>query len=346
MQTLLYILLGILILGICVMVHESGHYLAARRLKIPVVEFSVGMGPKLLGWEKHGTQYSLRLIPFGGYCAFESEDDEASSYNAAPAWRRLVMTFCGPLMNFVLAFVLAVVILSCIGEYQLSNGIVQVGEGTPAMEAGVQVGDRLVAVDGQEDGIEALSSYLSGTGDKSVTLTLERDGQRFDALVGKQLTEDGNYLMGVSFGYERQRLSFLQSLSGGFRFCYELIADMVRLLGRMFFHGEGLSDVSGPVGVVSMVTDIAQQSFADSFLTGVDNTLRLILLISLNLGIMNLLPLPALDGGRVVLLFVETVTGKHLPRRAEAYLHTAALFVLLALILVITGRDVLRLFGR
>lgn len=345
MQTIVYVFLGILILGICVIVHEFGHYFAARRLGIHVVEFAVGMGPKLFGWEKRGTQYSLRLIPFGGYCAFESEEDENSGFNAAPAWKRLIMTLSGPLMNFVLGLVVAVVILSCIGESQLSNRIVLVSEGTPAQEAGLLAGDRLLAADGQEGDIYALSQYLSSTGEAPVELTVDRDGETLHFTVGKQLSQDGNYLMGVSFGYERQRLGFFQSVAAAFRFCVNMVVEMVRLLGNIFFHGEGLEEVSGPVGVVTMVTDIAQQSFADSFLTGLDNSLRILLLISLNLGLMNLLPLPALDGGRVVLLAFEAITGKHMPRRAEAIMHTVALLALLALILVITGRDVLRLFG-
>ncbi len=346
MQTILYVILGILILGVCVVVHEFGHYFAARRLGIHVVEFSVGMGPKLYGREKNGTQYSLRAIPFGGYCAFDSEEDENSAFNAAPAWKRLIMTFSGPLMNFVLGVLVAVIILSCIGEQYLSNKIVQVTDGTPAQAAGILPGDKLLSADGQTGDIYALSDYLATTGENDVNLTLDRDGQTVSVTVGKQYSQaDGRYLMGVSFGYERVRLGLFQSLGAALSFCVQMVREMLRMLGRLFFHGEGLGEVAGPVGVVSMVTDIAQQSFAESFLTGLDNTLRLILLISLNLGLMNLLPLPALDGGRIVLLLVETVTGKHLPRRAEAILNTAALFVLLALILVITGRDIARLFG-
>ena len=169
-------------------------------------------------------------------------------------------------------------------------------------------------------------------------LTVKRGEETFDALVGKQYDEESSrYLMGVTFGTERVRVGFFAAVSRSFSYCVELLKTMVQTLGSMFTQKEVLDSVAGPVGTVSMVTELSKESFAQSFTAGV--------IISMNLGLMNLLPLPALDGGRAVLLLVETVTGKHLSRKAEAIVHFAGLVVLMGLIVLLTGRDILRIFG-
>lgn len=346
MQTVLYVLLGILMLGICVLVHEFGHYTAARILKLPVIEFAVGMGPKLWSKQKNGIQYSLRAIPLGGFCAFESEDEEASAFNSHPAWKRLVMTASGPLMNFVLGFVIAVILLSCVGEQAIVSRLAEVTPNTPAAQAGLLAGDEIVAVDGVYGDTEQILNDLTASGEEPVSMTVRRDGQEFTATVGKALSEDGTrYLMGVTFAIDRVRTDVFTSIGVAARFCVELTGQMLKVLYDLIFHGVGVQELSGPVGVVSAVTTIAQQSFAESFMTGLDNMLRLTLVISLNLGLMNLLPLPALDGGRVVLLAFEAIFKKHMPRKAENIMNTVALFALLALIVVITGKDILTLVG-
>ncbi|MDR3085430.1 MAG: M50 family metallopeptidase [Christensenellaceae bacterium] len=348
LQNILYVLLGLLIFEVCITAHEFGHYFAGRKLGLKVLEFSVGMGPKFWSREKNSILYSVRAFPIGGYCAFAGEDDgdeSGDSINLQPAWKRLLMTLSGPFMNFVLAVLLAIVILAALGEMRLSNRITEVGEASPAAVAGIEVGDRVLGVNGQRGDAEFILSSLPSNSGDPISLLLEREGAEFELSVQKQEIEPGVYRMGVSFGYERQRLPFFAAVGNSLQLCGLMLKEMVGLLGRLFTRGEGLSDVAGPVGIIGTITTVAQESFAQSFLNGLDSLLRLTLLISLNLGLMNLLPLPALDGGRAVFQIVEIVTGKHLPRKFEGAMNMIALFALLGLMLLISGRDILRLFG-
>ncbi len=191
-----------------------------------------------------------------------------------------------------------------------------------------------------------ISAAIAQTGDSDVTLTIERGGSTFDTVVAKQYdAASGRYLMGVTFGVENVRIGFFKAVGSSFAYCAELFKTMIKTLGQMFTQKDVLDQVAGPVGTVSMMTQYAQQSFAQSFNEGMTMVLNLAVIISMNLGLMNFLPLPALDGGRAVLLLVETVTGKHLSRKHEAIVHFVGLILLLGLIVLLTGRDILRLFG-
>lgn len=352
MTTILYVILALLVLGVCIFVHEFGHYIAARACGLTVVEFAVGMGPAIFKWRKNDIDYSIRALPIGGFCSFvgENPDDEAEdprNINLKPAWKRLIMTIAGPLMNGVLALVLAVVLMSSIGEYVIVNRIDTVTDGSPAMTAGIEVGDAIVGVDGVlYDTAEQISAAIGATGEKDVKLTVERGGERHELTVKKVFDEgSGRYLMGVTFGTERVRMGFFKAVGNSFAYCAELLKVMVQTLGQLFTSKEVLDSVAGPVGTVSMVTELSRTSFEQSFAEGMTMIINLMVIISMNLGLMNLLPLPALDGGRAVLLMIETVTGKHLSRKAESIVHFAGLILLLGLIVLITGRDILRLFG-
>lgn len=352
MSTILYVLLALVVLGVCIFVHELGHYLAARACGLTVVEFAMGMGPKIFGWRKNDIDYSLRAFPIGGFCAFvgeaaDDEPDDPRNINLQPAWKRLIMTVAGPLMNFVLALLLAVVLMNVVGEYVMVNRIDLVNDGSPAAQAGIVVGDRIVGVDGVSfDEAQAVSEAIGASGDKDVTLTIARGDTTFDILVAKQYDQEtGRYLMGVTFGLDHIHMSFFGAVSRSFEYCAELFMTMIKTLGGLFTQSDLMDQVAGPVGTVSMVTQYARDGFAQSFTEGMTMVLNLVLIISMNLGLMNLLPLPALDGGRVVLLVVETVSGKHLSRKNEAIVHFVGLVVLMGLIVVLTGRDILRIFG-
>lgn len=352
MTSILYVFLALLVLGVCIFVHEFGHYLAARACGLTVVEFAVGMGPAIFKWRKNDIDYSVRALPIGGFCSFvgENADDEADdprNINLQPAWKRLVMTVAGPFMNGVLALVLAVVLMSAIGEYVIVNRIDTVTDASPAMLAGIQVGDTIVGVDGAlYDTADEISAAIAATGENDVTLTIERSGEQFELTVKKQFDEESRrYLMGVTFGTERVRMDFFKAVGNSVAYCAQLLKVMVQTLGQLFTDKEVLDSVAGPVGTVSMVTELSRTSFEQSFAEGMTMIINLMVIISMNLGLMNLLPLPALDGGRAVLLVIETVTGKHLSRKAEAIVHFAGLILLLGLIVLITGRDILRLFG-
>mgnify|MGYP002514884334 CR=1 FL=1 len=193
---------------------------------------------------------------------------------------------------------------------------------------------------------EEISAAIGATGENDVALTLRRGDETIETTVSKRYDEaSGRYLMGITFGTERVRMGFFKAVGNSFAYCAELLKTMIQTLGQMFTNKAVMDSVAGPVGTVSLVTELSRSSFEQSFAEGMTMVINLLVIISMNLGLMNLLPLPALDGGRAVLLVVETVTGKHLSRKAESIVHFAGLILLLGLIVLITGRDILRLFG-
>ena len=349
-STILYVFLALLVLGVCMLVHELGHFLVARACGLNVMEFAIGMGPALVKWRRGETDYAIRLLPIGGYCMFygESPDDEAvdpRNINLQAAWKRLLMTFAGPFMNFVLALVLAVVLMSVVGEYVVSSRVESLTPGAPAQTAGIEVGDRVIGLNGEEyTDVNELSAALQETGGDDVLLTVLRGEKTLEMKVGKRYDEEaGRWLMGLSFGVERQNVGLFTAMRSSVDYCIELFKAMIDAL-RSIFSPEVLDSVAGPVGTVSMMTEYTQESFAQSFNEGISMLLNLAVIITMNLGLMNLLPLPALDGGRLVFLLFETVTGRHVNRKAEAIVHFVGLVLLLLLMLVVTYSDIRKFF--
>ena len=351
MSTVLYVILAILVLGVCIILHELGHFLAARACGIHVEEFSIGMGPAIFQKQGKETKYSLRALPFGGYCAFigedaEDDDPDPRSLNRRPAWQRLIMTAAGPITNFLLSLVLAVVLMAVIGQVAVVNRIATVTEDSPAAIAGLQAGDSVIGVYGLEtEDVESIQTIMDSHGTEPVELMISRDGQKKNVTVERRYDEEsGRYLMGITFATERARIGLFTAIKSSVTYCIELFREMVKALLTMFTDKEVMDSMAGPVGTVQMMTEFTKESFSESFTEGITMLLNLVVIISMNLGLMNFLPAPALDGGRVVLLILECVTGKHMNRKVEATVHMVGLFILLGLIVVLTGRDVFRLF--
>ncbi len=345
MANILYFLGALLIFGIIVVAHELGHFLSARALGIKVLEFSVGFGPRLLGWRRHDIAYSLRLIPLGGYCKFPGEDDgdtaSPDAINNQPAWKRFITIFSGPLMNFVLAYVAVVLYLAIFGFYFVSPKVSQFTEGLPAETSGMQVGDVICEVNGVpiEYSVEGTSQLLSliGQADPAQPLKIGvmRDGERIDLSITPQQTEDGNYQIGIVMGVDQGYYRFYELFGESALRVKDIMYIMLDALRALFTTGEGLDQTMGPVGMISLMTEEVRQGF--------DMALNLIVIISMNLGIMNLLPLPALDGGRLVFIVIEWIRRKPVKPELEVWVHAAGFILLLGLILVITYRDVVRL---
>jgi len=367
MFNVLSILLALVILGICVMIHEFGHYIVGKKSGIGVIEFAVGMGPKLFGWERNGTKYSLRLIPLGGYCAFVGEDEDNSdprAMNNQPVWKRFLTVFAGPFMNFVLAFVLAGVLLQSGQIVDIENSFTHpvldvVDAGMPAGKAGLQVNDAIVALDGvpieQNDaGVEKLREIITASeSGKTLVFTVQRNGETIDVPVTPEYSEaDGKNMVGVVFRTEYavydlgffaavpEALSLMgQTVVQTFAFLKDLIWRLLRGLGIES------GSVSGVVGIVSNVSSGIQAGFQDTFSSGIYSILVWLLNISLSLGIMNLLPVPALDGGRMLFLLVEAIRRKPVNREREAMVNLIGFALLIFLMIVITVSDVRGLIG-
>ena len=358
-MSILYILIAILLLGILVTVHEAGHFLAARLTGIEVMEFAIGFGPKLVGWKskKHGTAFSLRAIPFGGYCAFYGEDDaegkhkdDPRAYNRQKVWKRMLSVAMGPLMNMILAFVVAMLYF-WIGGVSVATGvdpyIAEVAAAGPAYDAGIRDGDVIVSVNGVDvlDGtVDTLLGMISGykAGDDPLHMVIRRGDETLETDMTPFWDEEaGKYRVGVTIGgtyrIERQKAGLITAAKTSWDMCVYASGVIVKALGALVTTGEGLDQTSGPVGVVSMVSKEVQSGGLDAFV-------NLLVVISINLGIMNALPIPGLDGSRFLFMLVEAIRRKPVAPEKEAMVHLAGMVFLFGVMIFFTFRDVLNLF--
>lgn len=343
MNTVLLYILAILILSILITLHELGHFWAGRLLGFDIVEFSVGMGPRIVKRERRGVIYSLRALPIGGMCQFYGEDQEIKderSFSSKPCWRRAVVLVSGALMNLLTALVLSLVVVSAFGVADETKLIVAaVNEGSPAEAAGLAVGDRFLSVDGRQvGGYEEFSAYLGEASPKKTVIGVERDGQTLSLTARDTYNaEAGRNMLGVSIDYGTKELGVFSAIGEAFKLCGQMIAMVYQSLWMLITGEAGLKDMAGPVGIFGVFVEAASY--------GVETFLRLTVFISANLGVVNLLPLPALDGGRLVFVGVEAIRKKPIPPEKEGVVHLIGIGLLLLLILVLTYQDIARCFG-
>ena len=360
-----FILAAIVMLGFMVMIHECGHFFAARLTGIPVKEFAIGFGPKLASWKskKYDTRFFIRLIPAGGYCMFYGEDDTAGKEQQDPRcinrfapWKRMITIAMGPVMNFVLAFVAAVILFSVAGQDAVGRAVIsEVTAGGPAARAGIQAGDVIDEVNGQkaegvtEDGnlpaVAMISAYRAG--DPPLEMILERknaagETDRISVSVTPDYSEaEGRPLIGITVGYEVLRgavpVSFWQAIPLGADYCVRAGGAILSGLKNMLTTGEGFDQSAGPVGIVQL---IAEETRAN----GWEMYLQLLVMISVNLGLFNLIPIPGLDGSRIIFLVIEAVRRKPVNQRVEAGVHMAGYALLMGLMLFMTCKDILHIF--
>ncbi len=343
MNTVLLYILAILILSILITLHELGHFWAGRLLGFEIVEFSVGMGPRIVKTEKNGVVYSLRALPIGGMCQFYGEDQEIKderSFSSKTCWRRAVVLASGALMNLLTALALSVIVVSVFGVADESKLIVGVvNDASPAQAAGLAVGDRFVSVDGVTvDGYEQFSALLGAASPDGALIGVERGGEVL-SLPAYDLydAEAGRNMLGVTIGYGNKQLGVFGTIGEAFRLCGQMIAMVYQSLWMLVTGAAGLKDMAGPVGIFGV--------FVDAAAYGVETFLRLTIFISANLGVVNLLPLPALDGGRLVFVGVEAIRRKPIPPEKEGVVHLVGIGLLLLLIVVLTYQDIARCIG-
>jgi len=344
----LSIVLALLIFSFIIFFHELGHFLLAKFNGVTVVEFSLGMGPRLLSKEWRGTRYSLKILPFGGSCMMLGEDEalqEEGAFATKSVWARMSVIAAGPIFNFILAFVLAMCIIGSIGyDEPVVRSVV---EGSPAEEAGILPGDRIREMNGRN--IE-LAREVSGytayhPGIEKIKVTWEHEGKEKTAeLTLKEDAETGRKLMGIGVSTARVKQNFWGILKySAYEVKYWIVTTIDSL--RLLVNGNvGLNDMSGPVGVVTMIGETYEESKGDGGFYVWLNMLNISILLTANLGVMNLLPIPALDGGRLVFLVIEAIRRKRLDPEKEGMVHMIGLLALLALMVVIMFNDVRKLF--
>ena len=375
MSTILYVLAAIVMLGVMVTIHEAGHFFAARVTGIPVKEFAIGFGPKLLTWrsKKHETRFFLRAIPAGGYCMFYGEDDtqgeeareDPRAIGKYPVWKRLITVFMGPMMNFILALIVAAILFGMVGEdtrggYLEYPSVAAVDANGAVAKSGIdlKIGDQLISVNGRdalgvtEDGsnlkLSALLDELAPAGNP-LTIGVKRGEEQFSFDILPVYNEElGRYLMGVSLnsGYVPgfTPVSLPRAVELGANYCVQAAGSILSSLRDLITTGAGLDQTSGPVGVVQLIAEETQKSAAESRREAVITYGQLLVLISVNLGLFNLIPIPGLDGSRIVFLIIEAVRRRPVPQKVEAYVHMSGYIILMGLMVVMTCKDIFHIF--
>lgn len=331
------IISSIIIFLLVILIHEFGHFIVAKMNGVSVLEFSIGMGPKLFQRESNGTLYSLRMLPVGGYCQLEGEDEEndsPNSLNNQSPLVRLKVILAGAIMNFILAFILLILLMSV---SRVSTEVSGVIKDSPAYSSGIQTGDQIVSINGENvsDGEELLKSIKESQGDLNIGVI--RNSQSKNIKVTPRL-EKNIRKIGVNFQeeYNIKNFSIVKGFKKGLITFLNLTGMLYKFLGMLITGQLGLGGVSGPVGVVKEIGNVAK--------TGVANLIFLLAYININLGVFNLLPIPALDGGRAIFILIEMIFGKKISQEKEGYIHMVGLILLLALIAIVTIKDVIKLF--
>ncbi len=369
MDTVISIILFFLIFGIVVFVHEFGHFIIARQSGIKVNEFCLGMGPALVSFTRGGTRYAIRLLPLGGACMFEGEDGkyttpdedgekakesdpvadtklekQALAFPQAPVFARIATVFAGPFFNFILAFLFSMII---IGSYGADMPVIQkVVDGGGAQTAGLKEGDRILKLGKQKIRLyREISMYSMLSRGESIEVTYERDGKESTCVVTPQYSEkDGRFYLGLLGVGEYRRFGLGGTVKYSFFEVRYWINSVIKSLELIFRGKVSKDDVAGPVGMAKMVGDVYTQSKPDGLFYVWLNMLNFCVLLSANLGVMNLLPIPALDGGRLVFLLLEVVRGKPIPPEKEGFVHMVGMVCLMALMVFIFYNDITRLF--
>lgn len=344
------IILFVIIFGIVVISHEFGHFLLGKRNGIRVVEFAIGMGPDIFSFRRGETKYSLKLLPIGGACMFDGEDGVAAengekdehTFQAANVWARIATIFAGPFFNFLTAFLFALIVVAFTGARR--TDIQMIVEGSAAQEAGIMPGDEILRINNERvylyQEIQLATELTQG---EPLTLQIKRGEQILDVTVSPRYDErDGMYYIGLVGGesIECNPAQVFQYSLYEIRFWVKVTYKSLLMLVQ----GQVTKDdVSGPIGIAQMVGDNYEVAKTYGVSNVIFTMMDIIILLSINLGILNLLPIPALDGGRLVFLILEVFRGKPVPPEKEGMVHFAGLVVLMVLMVFVMYNDIMKL---
>ena len=337
----MYIIIAILLFGILILVHELGHYLTARIFNVAINEFSIGMGPKIFSRtsQKTGIAYSLRALPIGGYVSMAGEDEESDNPNAfdkKPVWQRMIITVAGSASNVLLAFIVMFVLVAStpqLGSTQISK----FKEGAVSPEYNLEIGDTITKINGNKVHItREIGYYISRYGVEPVNITIKRNGEEMtlENVVFAVATDDASgYVYGqADFYVNVSEKNIATVIKNGFFESCLTIRMLLDSLADLFSGAYGVEDLSGPVGVTTVIADAAKTDAYQLF--------YIFVFIAMNLGVMNLLPFPALDGGRLIVLCIELIIRRPLNKNVEGYINMAGMIILFAFMAFITVKDI------
>ena len=343
------VLVAILIFGFIIFIHEFGHFIFAKLFKIKVNQFAIGFGPAIFKFQKGETLYALRILPLGGYCAMEGEDgksDDDRAFSKAKVWQRIIVCAAGAVFNIILGFLILLSVV-CIQSNRLaSTTISKFDTAARSQQSGLSVGDEIIRIGGRRVfSSDDLNYMLSLSSDGVVDITVVRDGEKVE-------------LAGVKFDLEEyeghtfiKRDFYVRPIDAGFfgvvKEAFGRMLSMARYIWMSLIDlisGKyGLSDVSGPVGITNIMSQ-AVSSVTSNGVNGLVYLMRILALITINLGVFNLLPIPALDGSRILFLIIEAIRRKPVPPEKEGIVHAVGMAVLMAFMIFIIVKDVYSLF--
>lgn len=354
---LLTIIVFILVFSVVVIAHELGHFLLAKMNGIRVVEFAVGMGPAICKFTKGDTRYVLRLLPLGGACQFEGEDGiysqqeegkekvkQEGTFNEANVWARIATVFAGPFFNMILAFLLSLIVVGFAGSVKPTINALM--ENYPAAEAGLEVGDVITSINGEKVYLQGEVTLISSLNQgETMRVEYERNGKTCETTLTPRFSEEDNrYYMGFTIGehVDCKGLKLIQYSAYEVR--YWLKATIKSLV--MLVQGKlTANDLSGPVGIATAIDETLEETKPYGLPTMVLTMINFAILLSVNLGVLNLLPIPALDGGRLLFLLIEVVRGKPIPPEKEGIVHFIGFVALMILMVFVMYHDIARLFA-
>lgn len=330
-------LIAILLFLVLIVIHEFGHFIAAKSLGVRVNEFAVGFGPKLFSKKWGETKYALNLIPLGGYCAMEGEDEESGDDRAfcnKKPWRRFLIVVMGAVFNLLLGLIIVAIILAPSKAFT-STVIAEFDENAKSAETGLMVDDKIIEADGRKIFTTYDLSYaFTNVKDGKIDLTVERKGEE---VLLKDVEFESKEYDGISYltvdfkvyGIKKTFVSFIeQTVDTAISYCAVIWRSLIDVIGGKY----GISAVSGPVGVTAAIGEAAKQSL--------QNVLPIMAIITINLGLFNLLPIPALDGGRLLFILIEMIARKPVPQKWESAIHTVGFVILIIFMILVAAKDI------
>ena len=349
-EVALLIIIGILLFELIIFIHELGHFITAKLSGVKVNEFALGMGPKIIKFQKGETLYSLRLFPIGGFCAMEGEDEESNdekAFGTKPVWKRMIIVVAGAVMNILLGLVLMGIILAP-NKYFASTTVATFTDNATSSQS-LKVGDQIKSINGYHISTSTDMSFAFATAKSNkLTMSVIRDGKQteLDNVVFPTVKSSNDTdIIQLDFKVEAIENNFGNLIVQTFKSTVSTVrmvwASLVGLVTGQF----GFNEVSGPIGMTSAISQAAASGLESSFWDGLSNLIYVMMIITVNLGIVNLLPLPALDGGRLIFLIIEAIRRKPIKPEHEGYVHAIGMALLLLLMVVISINDVIRLFS-
>ncbi|MDR1002282.1 MAG: M50 family metallopeptidase [Oscillospiraceae bacterium] len=353
--TVLIVVIAVVLFLLVILIHEFGHFITAKMFGVKVIEFAIGMGPKIAKWQGKETLYTLRLLPIGGFCMMEGEDEDSPderSINRQKVWKRLIILTSGAFLNIVLGLIFMFALMAQ-QEVYADTTIAKFSEDAATYSSGLRVNDEIDSINGYKVFCYTDARFAMAIDEDGIMdFVVVRDGEKVPVKVTFDTVENEGLKQTVLdfkvYGYEQ---TFGTVLKSTFEETVSTIRVVYVSLWRLVTGQEGMKNMAGPVGIAQIIGEAAdagfkegfKESFMAGFLAGFNNILNVMALITVNLGIFNLLPLPALDGGRVVFLLIEGVRRKPINPKYEGIVHAVGLLLFFALMIVITYNDIVRL---